>query len=490
MKLRRAADLRLAGLPDRARDTLLALLREVPHHGQVVTELARAHVARSDWGAVVTLARAERTLQRDSLLASRELALALERQARVREAVAVVVETWAASPAEGPWASPRLLQFSPVEPRAVVEALHGALLRLPNRGDLALTLALLQGRTGAPAEAARVLAAADRPALRPSLRQRFADEVLQSGVSADSAAAVEALISLAADRPFDPSQRLNAARGAFAVTHARAGVPGEAGRVAAGLADIAPERWGQELLLSVAKELREAGRTGEANALLTRAGALAHHVPELALEQQLSILRDGPPGRVIPALDSLARAWPGAAFMLAEAEFFAGRLDSALVHYQRIALDVQSPNALAALERTYLLEEQPGAPATRALGAIAYERWRGAPARALALADSLHRALGLGSPLFAPAALAAAEIREEAGDHAAALLPLLLVADSLAGDRLAPLARARAGETYLKMGDPRRALVQFEECLARYPRAWNAPEVRRRVEQLRKERRL
>ena len=32
--------------------------------------------------------------------------------------------------------------------------------------------------------------------------------------------------------------------------------------------------------------------------------------------------------------------------------------------------------------------------------------------------------------------------------------------------------------------------IPHEECLARYPKAWNAPEVRRRVETLRRERRF
>lgn len=490
-RLRHATDLRLSGLPDRARDTLQALLREVPHHGLVVTELARTQVARTDWNAVVSLVRAERANARDSVLASRELVLALERTARVREAIAVVVETWAASPAEGEWALPRLLQFAPSEPRASGEAVRAALVRLPARSDLALTLALLQSRAGESADAARTLAAADRATLRPSLRQRFADEALGTTLSADSAAAVEALFSLAADRDFDLPQRLNAARMAhdIALTR-RPGALDPAARLAAGLADIAPERWGQDLLLGVARELRESGRTSEANALLARAGALARHVPELALEQQLSLLREGPPARAVPGLDSLARAWPDAMFPLAEAEFFSGALDSALAHYQRAAADIRSPRSLAALERAYLLEEEPGSAAARMLGEIAYARWRGAAPRARAMADSLHRALLPASPLYAHAALAASELRDLAGDRPGALLPLLAVADSLPGDRLAPLARQRAGEVLLRMGDARRALAQFEECLARYPRAWNAPEVRRRVEQLRKESRL
>jgi predicted negative regulator of RcsB-dependent stress response len=65
-----------------------------------------------------------------------------------------------------------------------------------------------------------------------------------------------------------------------------------------------------------------------------------------------------------------------------------------------------------------------------------------------------------------------------------------VIADSLADDRLAPLARQRAGDAYASIGDEKNALDQYEECLARYPRAWNSAEVRRRLERLRKEKRL
>ena len=63
----------------------------------------------------------------------------------------------------------------------------------------------------------------------------------------------------------------------------------------------------------------------------------------------------------------------------------------------------------------------------------------------------------------------ASEVRADARDWRAALVPLLAIADSLPGDRLAPLARERAGDAYLALGDARAARAQFEECLARYP---------------------
>jgi hypothetical protein len=81
--------------------------------------------------------------------------------------------------------------------------------------------------------------------------------------------------------------------------------------------------------------------------------------------------------------------------------------------------------------------------------------------------------------------------RDAAGDAHGALAALLVVADSLPDDRLAPLARQRAGDLYLtRLKDDRAALAQYEECLARYPRAWNAPEVRRAAERLRRDRRV
>jgi len=102
----------------------------------------------------------------------------------------------------------------------------------------------------------------------------------------------------------------------------------------------------------------------------------------------------------------------------------------------------------------------------------------------LSLWDRVHGAYA------AHAALELAALKMEAGDTRGALGPLLVVCDSLADDRLAPLARQRAGDAYLALGDEEHALAEYEECLARYPRAWNSAEVRRRVEKLRKEKSL
>ncbi len=124
------------------------------------------------------------------------------------------------------------------------------------------------------------------------------------------------------------------------------------------------------------------------------------------------------------------------------------------------------------------------------LGQVAYERWRGHRAAATVLADSVWRMQAPRGAYAARAGLEVAALRMEGGDPHGALVPLLVVCDSLADDRLAPLARQRAGDAYTALGDEPHALAEYEECLARYPRAWNSAEVRRRVERLRKDRRL
>jgi tetratricopeptide (TPR) repeat protein len=213
-------------------------------------------------------------------------------------------------------------------------------------------------------------------------------------------------------------------------------------------------------------------------------------VPQLDLEEALADLRDGPPERALPRLAALAGATPEGAWRYAEALFFAGRSDSALSLYQRIAANPQGSFRGEALERTYLIEDAEPRGALVVFGRIAYEEWRDDRRRALALTDSLAQALPRGA-LWAQAELLLASQLEAAGDARGALGPLLAVADSLPDDRLAPFARQRAGDLYLsRFKDERAALAQYEECLARYPRAWNAPEVRRVAERLRRDRRV
>jgi tetratricopeptide (TPR) repeat protein len=208
------------------------------------------------------------------------------------------------------------------------------------------------------------------------------------------------------------------------------------------------------------------------------------------LERALLDLREGPPERALPALEAASRTSIEAAFRFAEALFYAGNVDSAFARYQDIAKEPESPFAGAALERIYLIEEASPKTALPAFGRMAYEDWRGNAAASIAIADSLSRALSRG-PLWAQATLALSHKLEAAGDVKGALASTLAIADSLPEDRLAPLARQRAGDLYLeRLKEETKALAQYEECLARYPRAWNAAEVRRRVEQLRREKRF
>lgn len=488
-RLRRAQDLRFAGLPERARDTLAVLEREVPHHPLIVAEQARIDLARGDYKSLVGRLTSERATLKDSLLASAELELGLERLARPREAAQVALETWVADGSRAGWALPLLVRLAPQGGRATLDAMRAAVTREPGRGDLVRGFALLLARAGQPAEAARALAAGETAQQRPRLRQWFADEVLFSGVRADSLAAYESLVSLAGEAAADAPTRAFSAQRALDLA-SRLGRDAEAPvRLGRALQDLPPDRMNSTLLLSLARALRESGHPAEAQALLGRAPA-NRQLPERALERALAILREGPPERAIAPLDSLARTWPRALFALADAEFYAGHADSAHVHYAKAAEDTDSPESMGALERAYLLEEQPGAPEVALFGQIAWERWRGNTARARTIADSLYRGVSLRSPFYAHAAIELSELRAAAKDLTGALAPLVVVADSLPADRLAPLARQRAGETLIALGDERRAVAQFEECLARYPRAWNAPEVRRRLEQLRRDRHL
>ncbi len=490
MRLQRAVDLRVGGMPDRARDSLVALDREVPHHPRIVVELALAEAAGGRDAAAASRLRAERAARRDSLLGARELAMALERTGHARDAANVALEAWIVSPPEAPWAGALLIRLVSLDARGITDAMRRACASRPQRGDLARGLAYLLARQDRPVEAAEALVPLDRAMRRVSMRRLFADEALGTGVRADSLAAREALFGVAADTMFDDALRLDAVRREREVG-AALGVEREDGvRIAAALADVPAQQWGAELLLDVAETLRDAGRGADASALLARGAVALRGNPRLALERALDTARASDPSRAVPALDSLARAWAPARFALAEAQFWSGRLDSALANYLRAAEQTDSPDALAAIDRAYLLEESPGSPVLPALGTIAWARWRGDRVRERALADSLWRSLAPSAPLYAHVAMAAHDAYADAGDWSAALVPVGVIADSLPGDRLAPLARQRAGEAWLRLHDERRALAQFEDCLARYPKAWNSAEIRRHVERLRKDRRL
>lgn len=488
--LRRAQDMRVAGLLERARDSLVVLQKQLPHHPWIVTELARVHLARNDAPSAERLLRSERAAARDSLLGGRELVTAYERMGKPRESLASTIEVWGASAEEAEWAAPIVLRLAVTEPRAARELMRAATLRSPGRTDLARAEALMLARARAPLEAAAVLRRLDAATpQRTPQRFLFAEEITTSGVPADSAAAIEAWLDLTADTSAQPELRIASARRAFDVATGSRRQSELAPRLTNALRDIPASRWGGELLLLLTRALREGGRPIEARALLNSEPSLARNIPELRLETLLGDLREHPSAQVVGSLDSLAARWSPARFSLAEAQFFTGAIDSALANFGRVTLDPRHPQAGAAFDRLYLLEEAPTSTTVRVLGRIEWERWRGQSSRARALADSLYRVTPRTGPLGAHTALELAELRLDGNDARGALGPLLAIADSLPDNRLAPRARQRAGDAYLSLGEAANALAQYEECLARYPKAWNAPEVRRRVEQLRKARR-
>ena len=488
LRLQRAADLRVAGLPDRARDTLQVLLRERPHHPAILTELARTDLARGDWAAVEKLGNAERTAARDSSLLGEELANALERLGRPRDAIRVAIEAWTVSPVDGPWASGVVFRLAPGDLRSALALMEGAATPRPWRTDLSTGYARLLAVSGKPADAARVLSDAEKRSGRTGLRAMFADESFRTGRPADTTAALHVLLDLSADTDRHPEERIAAARRAWVAVESSGRESEWAPRFAQAVKDVPADRFGPDLLLSLVRSLQRTGHPAEARMLLAANPSLEQRMPELTLERAMTLAREGPPARALPLLDSLTQVWPRARFILAEVQFFSGLLDSAHANYDRVAAVPEDEHAADALERLYLLEDAPESPVRGVFGQIEYERWRGANAKAMALADTLWHVQAPHGDYAARAGLTLAELKLGAGDAKGALAPLLVICDSLADDRLAPLARQRAGEAYMALDDPKSALAQYEECLARYPRAWNSAEVRRRVERLRKER--
>jgi tetratricopeptide (TPR) repeat protein len=479
------------GLDDRARSAFEELLGRAPHHPLVLAELASLMIEREQWREVEAMARRERIATRDSVLLGRELALALEWQRRPREAAQVAMECWLVAPLEGPWAAGTLGRLAVLEPRAVRDLVRRAAERRPPPPiDLFRFGARLEHRLGATEAAIGILADLERSYPGLSQRWTFADELLREGTARDTTGAIAALHSLGGEAKADPRMRKAAIRRAWQL-HAQRGTESDgAMAIVKALRDVPGDQWDNDLLLGVMRALREGGHPDEARALMGRLGPGHAGLPELQIERALNDLREGPPERVLVQLEDLAQRSPEAAFRSAEAHFFAGRTDSALARYQRVAVDPRGPFTGAALERIYLIEDARPATALPAFGRLYYEQWRGEPRRALAIADSLYAALPHG-PLWGIVAVELAALRDRMDDPRAALEPLLAFAGERPDDRLAPVARQRAGDLYrLRLKDDAKALEQYEECLARYPRAWNAPEVRRQLEALRRDRRF
>lgn len=484
--LRRARAMREAGLLDEALETAQALRNDAPGHPLVLTELAQIHLAAGDDAAVERLARRERWTQRDSLLLGRELSFAYERLGRARRAAQVVVEVWIVAPDQRDWARETLLRLHPVNPDGVTLYLRRGFEPRPERADMAMTLALLEWRGGNMRGMLGALRSADHGGMRPPLRWQFAEELVRSAAVQDSTGAIEALIDLAGDPLVDLAYRAPAARRAWDLIQSRGEGHAGAPRIVDALDDVPVERWDLPFLVELARNLREAGHTGKARKLIDPFEDRADLFPQLAVEHALANLRDGPPAAALDDLAEAAEASPEGRFYFAEALFFAGLLDSALAQYTEVARNPAGAFTGAALERIYLLEDGRPREALPAFGRVAYAEWRGASREAITLADSLFRELPRGE-LWASAALILAAQREAAGDARGALEPLLAVADSLPTARVASRALQRAGDLHAnRFGDPARAVALYEECLARYPRAWNAPEVRRSLQALRR----
>ena len=483
-----ARRLRQAGRLTAARDTLLQLLEPAKHHPLVLVELATVQGALNDWAGVERLARAERTAQRDTLLLGRELAMALERLKRPREAAVVVLESWRLRPGDADWAVETLTRLANNDSRGVREAVRHAATDHPERVDLLTAAAGLDWKMGDGPAALKSLVASDSPGITPPLRWRFADALLATGAERDSLGAVDALVSMIGDARYDPSYRMLAARRAMEVHRARGTARLGAPAIYAALKDVPPARWNGELLVDVARGLREAGQTTAARTLLDAPSPQNPGRAGVTLERALDDLHEGPPAGALARLHDIAATSQEARFRFAEALFFSGLADSATAEYKRVTEDTGGPFTGAAFDRLYLIEDTSPKGTLPVLGRLMYLDWRGDARAALDLADSLSRSIPR-NPLWARLAIFRAQHLDAAGRPDSALVPLLELATQLPDDRLAPLAREMAGDLYLyKLKREPEALAQYEECLTRYPRAWNSAEVRRRLEALRKRR--
>ena len=489
LRLRTARQLRESGQLAAARDTLQRLLLVAPHQPLVLNELAKVLGAMSNWTGVELLARAERAAQRDTLLLGRELAMALERLKRPREAAVVVLENWRLRPGDSDWAVESLTRLANNDSKGVRDAVRRAATAHPERVDFLTAAAGLDWKMGDGPQALKGLAASDSPGITPPLRWRFADALLATGATRDSVGAVDALISMIADPRYDPSYRMLAARRAMEVHRARGTARAGAPAIYAALKDIVPARWNAELLVDVARGLREAGQTAAARALLDSPVAQGNpQRPNVTLERAMDDLHEGPPSNAIARLHDIAATSQEARFRFAEALFFSGLADSALAEYKRVTEDTGGAFTGAAFDRTYLIEDASPKSFLPMVGRLMYFDWRGDARAALMLADTLYRATPHNA-LWARIAIFRGQRLDAAGQPDSALVPLLELATQLPDDRLAPLAREMAGDVYqFKLKREPEAIAQYEECLTRYPRAWNSAEVRRRLESLRKRR--
>ena len=176
-----------------------------------------------------------------------------------------------------------------------------------------------------------------------------------------------------------------------------------------------------------------------------------------------------------------------AQYLASEVAFYEGRFDSAAAGYDAFAKAYPTSRFTNdALERMYLIEAGEGAPVaglTELARAFRLAR-AGATEDALAAAAAAETR-ATGGPAWSHAGLLTASLLEARGRVKEAAAKALAVAEGVPDDRLAAVARRRAGDYYKESGSDALALAQYEELLVRYPRSWLAPETRRLVQELR-----
>src|SRR5204862_7234064 len=126
-----------------------------------------------------------------------------------------------------------------------------------------------------------------------------------------------------------PEERAATARRAWVAVEASGRESEWAPKLAQAVRDVPADRFGADLLLALVRSLQRTGHPADAKQLLAANPTLEQRMPELTLERAMAVAREGPPARALPLLDSLARAWPPARFLLAEVQFFSGQMDSA-----------------------------------------------------------------------------------------------------------------------------------------------------------------
>jgi len=176
-----------------------------------------------------------------------------------------------------------------------------------------------------------------------------------------------------------------------------------------------------------------------------------------------------------------------AQFLAGETEFYAGEFDSAAAAYDAFARAyTTSRYTNDALERMYLIESGDGGPVPGLTElAHAFQLARGGASDEALAAAAVAETRAANGPAWSHAGLLTASLLEARGRDREAAAKALSVAETHPDDRLAPVARRKAGDLYRASGQDALALAQYEELLVRYPRSWLAPETRRLVQDLR-----